>query len=521
FNVIFHEYVHLLINDSVGSVPLWFNEGLAEYYSTFDISDDRKVMLGKVISNHVLLLREQRVLPLRTLFAVDRRSPYYNERQKQGIFYAESWAVVHYLIQGNNGQRLPKLNDFFNLIASHVPTEEAFKRAFGISYEDFEKELKKYLQNNVFQSTVVTFPNKLTFDTDMQSAPVSEAEAQAYLGDLLLHSNRTDAETYLQKALQLDPQLAMAHASLGLLRVRQGRFNEATQSLQRAVAANSPNYLAHYYYAEALSREGMSEGGLVSSYPPETLATMQAELKRAIELAPGFPGSYELLAFVQMVSGENLDDSISLLKHAIQLAPGRQGLALMLGEVYMHKQDYKSARQWLEPLANSASDEQLRGHALSLLNTIKTIEQASQQQSANDSESTGVAGAPALRHRGAGEQGTTPEQNQSPHGFENGVRQKRAGESQARGHLIRIDCSQQAVTFMFKLSDGRTLKLQSSSPNSLELITYTQEGHGEMTCGAINPPRLARVSYLAATGAHAQADGEVTAIEFIPADFPQ
>src|SRR5438270_5515257 len=31
FSVIFHEYVHLLVNDSIGSVPLWFNEGLAEY----------------------------------------------------------------------------------------------------------------------------------------------------------------------------------------------------------------------------------------------------------------------------------------------------------------------------------------------------------------------------------------------------------------------------------------------------------------------------------------------------------
>jgi len=35
YAVIFHEYVHLLINNTLGrsSIPSWFNEGLAEYYS--------------------------------------------------------------------------------------------------------------------------------------------------------------------------------------------------------------------------------------------------------------------------------------------------------------------------------------------------------------------------------------------------------------------------------------------------------------------------------------------------------
>lgn len=524
FNVIFHEYVHLLVNDSVGDVPLWFNEGLAEYYSTFDISEDRKVMLGKVISNHVLLLRQERILPLRTLFDVDQHSPYYNERQKQGIFYAESWAIVHYLIQGNHGQRLPQLNDFFNLLASHVSTEEAFRRAFKTSYEDFEKELRQYLQHDTYQATVVTFQNKLTFDTEMQSAPITEAEAQAYLGDLLLHSNRAEAEVYLQKAIELDPKLAMAHASLGMLRVRQGRLDEARQSLQRAVEGNSPNYLAHYYYAEALSREGMN-GGMVSGYSAENLATMRAELKKAIELAPSFPGAYSLLAFVNMVADENLDESITLLKHALQLAPGRAELALMLGEVYMRKEDYKSAKQWLEPLANSASATEEREHARSLLSTIATIERASATPPASEAPAEslgkGAPDAPTLRHSNEGDEGEAQPETQAPQGFgAGGPRKKQPGETQARAQLLSVDCSRQGVTFTFKLTDGRTLKLQTADLTKVKLISYVQEVHGDMTCGTLSTPRLVRVSYLPSTGARARTDGQVTAIEFIPADFP-
>src|ERR1041384_1647502 len=35
FNVIFHEYTHLLVENTFENAPVWFNEGLAEYYSTF------------------------------------------------------------------------------------------------------------------------------------------------------------------------------------------------------------------------------------------------------------------------------------------------------------------------------------------------------------------------------------------------------------------------------------------------------------------------------------------------------
>ena len=109
FNIIFHEYTHLLVNNNSGNVPIWFNEGLAEYYSTVKVTDDQKFELGNPISSHVYLLRDKKMLPLRTLFQVDHKSPYYNERDKQSVFYAESWALMHYLILGKGAQRVSRL----------------------------------------------------------------------------------------------------------------------------------------------------------------------------------------------------------------------------------------------------------------------------------------------------------------------------------------------------------------------------------------------------------------------------
>ncbi|HEY6231963.1 MAG TPA: DUF1570 domain-containing protein, partial [Pyrinomonadaceae bacterium] len=223
YTVIFHEFTHLLVRTTIGNVPLWFNEGLAEYYSTFRFTDDQKVVMGRPISSHVYLLRDNKMLPFRTLFQVDSKSPYYNESEKQSIFYAESWALMHYLVLGKDGQRMDQMGKFVELLNRSVPLEDAFQQAFSTSFENMEKELRAYIQRDRYPIISGSFTNKVTYDSAMQSAPITEAEAQAYLGDLLLKSNRADAEAYLQRALNLDPNLPMANASLGLLRVRQGK----------------------------------------------------------------------------------------------------------------------------------------------------------------------------------------------------------------------------------------------------------------------------------------------------------
>jgi tetratricopeptide (TPR) repeat protein len=173
------------------------------------------------------------------------------------------------------------------------------------------------------------FQRKLELDAGSAATSLSEAEAQAYLGDLLLHSNRPDAYMYLQKALTLDPNLTMAHASLGMAYFREGKIKEAHASLERAVASNSKNYLAHYYYAFTLSRSGAGDGPTVAGYPADVVTKIREHLQKAIDLRPDFPESYNLLAFVRLVTGEDVDDSIASLKRLLVSTPGRQDFAFM------------------------------------------------------------------------------------------------------------------------------------------------------------------------------------------------
>lgn len=528
FSIIFHEYTHLLVNNNVASVPAWFNEGLAEYYSTFEVVDgEHRANLGNVISNHVYLLREK-FIPLRDLLRVDHNSPLYNEREKQSIFYAESWALMHYLNLGNEGKRQPQIGVMLNKLIAGATPEDAFQQAFGTSIEAMEKELKDYVKRNSYPAQFVEFKEKLLFDAEMTSAPVTEAGAQAYLGDLLYHINRLDdAATRLQHALTLDADNAMAHSSLGMVRTRQRKFTEAKEHLQRAVTAESRNHLARYYYAYALSRESMDESGFVLGYPAETAARMRAELIKAIEINPNFPESYNLLAFVNLVTGEQLDESIELLKRARLLTPGREQFAYVLAQLYMRKQNFALARQVILPLARNSPEPRTRADAQRLLESITSIETKMAEVKRYNDE---------VRREAAASGGTIVTL-ESPDGqpmdeaaireamkraradaMRSALRKAATGEEQLRGELLNIDCNKTGMTYTVKAGE-RTLRLHAANFDATEFKVFTDNDSLQIACGKWTAGGVAVITYRPAKDGSKKVDGELVAMEFVPADF--
>ncbi|HYY43042.1 MAG TPA: tetratricopeptide repeat protein, partial [Pyrinomonadaceae bacterium] len=375
---IFHESVHLLIDSRARRMPDWLNEGLALYYSTFEFSDaDGKAVIGRPIAEYLRTLRTRNLLPLATLFAIERDSADYNEADKSGIFYAESWALVHYLISGHGGRRQLQILRFLELCAAGVPVEEGFRKGFGVDYAGMERELAAYLAQEITGVKYTDAARPAALDADWQTALLTEAEAEYYQGDLLLHIDRLeDATRHLRRALELDERLAPAHAAFGVAAARQRMFRDAVSHLRRAVALQPDSYLAHYYYAYALSRQGMDEAQAVNAYAPEAATVMRAELNRAIELAPAFPESYRLLAFVNLVTGEQLDEAAALLRRALVLAPNRPDISYILAEVYVRKGDWAEARDALRRVFRSGAPARLRARANTLLARIDAEERA-------------------------------------------------------------------------------------------------------------------------------------------------
>ena len=370
FSVAFHEYVHLRLQDNVPNVPTWLNEGLAEFYGSLQFSGGEAV-LGATLP-YIGLLRSRELLPLETLLSIDTRSPHYNEQDKTGIFYGESWALVHYLMLGGGPARQAQFKRFLQQVGRGENAAKALEDAFGMSLDTIETELRAYIRRGELPSLRLASrddPEAYASYTAMQRVSLSEAEANYYLGDLLLHIGRgEDAERYFKQAIALDPGLTNAYAALGQLAVYQRRYADAKKYLQRATASPQ-HYLVHYHYAWILSREALSPNGRISEYPAETAAALREQLSRAIKLAPDFAPAYYLLAFVDLVNEKNLDEALQMAEKARRLQPGRAEYALLLAQIHAQRSDLAAARSLLEPLTRD-SDPQIKSEAQNVLDSL-------------------------------------------------------------------------------------------------------------------------------------------------------
>ncbi|MCM3903212.1 MAG: tetratricopeptide repeat protein [Pyrinomonadaceae bacterium] len=369
----FHEYVHQHLMNTVPGVPLWLNEGLAEFYGSL-VQANGEAVLGVPLSNYIRHLRSQQLLPLATLFSIGNDSPHYNEQDKSGVFYAQSWALVHYLMMGDGGRRQQQFKRFLSLAFAGDSTGKAVQDAFGVSLEVLEKEFKEYVRRGEFASQRIAVGNGPTGHIAMQRTAVSEGEANFYLGDLLLHIDReAEAEKYFQRAISLDSGFTQTYASLGLICVRQKRYAEAKQYLQRATESPQ-SYLVHYLYAYLLSREGVTASGRINEYSQPNAQIMRDQLRKAIKLAPEFADAYYLLAMVNLVTNEQLDEAVSFVKRAQKLSPSKLAYGLLLAHIHLRQRSPESARQVLEPLVRQNGDPRVRSDAQALLDSLDITE---------------------------------------------------------------------------------------------------------------------------------------------------
>ena len=307
YSTIFHEYTHFLIDNSLGrsKAPPWFNEGIAEYYERFAIENDQKVTLGAVNQGHLQLFQRTPLIPFETFFATDYYTLHKQTKQNAQLFYAQSWALLHYLLHANGGAHRARFDKFVELLVQGAKSKDAFQQAFATDYATLEAELKKYIGQKDYAATIVQLKEKSIFDGDLQTFAVTEPEAKAFQGDLLYHTKRYDeAEKILREALALDAHSSPVNTALGLVKMQQKQFTQARNYLEKAIQGDSQNYLAYYNYALAISRENMTEFGFASNYGLADAIKARASLRKAVELNPGFAESYNLYAFINIVRNE-------------------------------------------------------------------------------------------------------------------------------------------------------------------------------------------------------------------------
>jgi len=540
FSVLAHEYIHALVRNNYAGAPLWFNEGLAQYYSEAEVSPDRKrISFGqRLVYRLDALSRPNEMLPLKTLLSVDASSPHYQEPEKRDIFYAQSWALVHYLSgDAAGGARQAQLARYLELVSAGTPVEESFRGAFNVDFAQMESELRAYVRAARYASGNESFDEALSLKFKAESRALTAAEAQAALGDLLLHTDRPDdAEEYLERALRLDANLAAAQGSLGLLRLKQDRLSEAREHLQLATRGDPNNHLAHFYYADLLRREGLESEKTVAGYAATT-RLIRGELKRVLELAPDFLEAYALLGHVDLERSPQVEETFALLGHAATLAPKRPEFKLLLAQLHLRREEFDRARHILEPLARDARSAHARAEARTLLEKVAAGEEefATQRKKAQSHLPGGAlkVETSAVAANGGAAGGTRDAEAETPPVETSATvtqpcdmpqpgpqfKKLRFDGRQACGQLVSVECEDTGgVTLLVETRDG-TLKLRSASLKRIRFVTYTAEVQGRVECGLRTRSNPVLVTYRLSKDARSDADGEALAVEFVPPDW--
>jgi tetratricopeptide (TPR) repeat protein len=420
-------------------------------------------------------------------------------------------------MQSDNGARISQLNKFTHLILNGKNQKYAFAEAFQTDYGAMERELKKYIEQKSFQAAAVAnIKNKSASGGEMQSAPVTEAEAKIVLSDLLYQSDRLPAAAaLLEAALKLGGNSGNANSLLGLVKMKQGKFDEAEKYLEKAVALDDKNYLAHYRRAYFLSREGMTDYGFVSNYTHARAAQIRESLDKAIALNPNFPESYKLYAFVNYVRSEAIDRAIEYLDRALKFAPGDQWNQMRVAELAMRKEDFGKARNIARKIYETAPDDHLRVYAKNTIYRIDSYE--SQLESLKNPH--------RRRLHEVTDQPLSEEESARLNwlamleAINRSLRRLKSDEKRVLGYLTGIECATDDIKYSIK-TDDQTLKLSSETFNTLTLMSYTaSESGGQIGCGTFKKNALAVIVYRPFANAKSKSAGEILSIEFVPEKF--
>src|SRR5208283_4455979 len=106
---------------------------------------------------------------------------------RQGIFYAQSWLLAHYLMIGGSPTRRAQFRQLTPLLQQGLSPEAAFTNAFRTSLPAMEAELRHYLAQGIFPPLDFgAVQANLDSPRALVTRPLSPAEVCCRLGDELM-----------------------------------------------------------------------------------------------------------------------------------------------------------------------------------------------------------------------------------------------------------------------------------------------------------------------------------------------
>jgi len=200
---------------------------------------------------------------------------------------------------------------------------EAYEKAAELLGQDPEREADPSLQYAYGLSLVrsgraaeaqAVFGRLLARHGESPDLSVVIGQASAQQGDY------EGAIQALQRALSLQPTVAEANATLGIIYLKQGKLAEAEQALRAELAAHPDAFKARHDLAAVLDLEGRPEEA-------------QPLLRAVLKTKPDFAGARYLLGKILLAQGAAAE-AVEHLEAAARLAPDEANIRYQLGQAY-------------------------------------------------------------------------------------------------------------------------------------------------------------------------------------------
>jgi tetratricopeptide (TPR) repeat protein len=533
-----HPLAHYFLNYNYPPAQGWFDEGLAEYFGSIQI--DKQVGMGgdpelapewhedifdevrrdpNVPQSLTQLVSSPVWLSMVDLFTMKHDGSGAREGTHNTLYYAQSWIVVHYLLNKN---KLPETGTYFDLVLNQkVPVEKAMVQAFDMSPAQMEDAVKTYFKSlsglgialdqskkpivdpvNIQQPDHFAVP----FDVDdigMAVSAVTDEEARAVIDDVMARvpEHRDQGLRDLQQ-LTADPKdNEAAHRALARDDLRQKRFEAAADELEKATELNPRDPWIWYYRAALKYQKAQA-----TRTEMQGLANMMQDLRAVAEWYPELADAYNMLGMAR-VEGGGINSALEAQRQAIALAPRNVEYQFNLGQIYLAGKKWDLAREVFTRL-KAGPDRVAAAAAKRQLDDLETLQKYGlRPQRAGESAATAGAantpgagmGTPAVARGSARDEDEEADALPKPAPVKPGT----TGPVQfLKGKIVSSDCSKPPGATVTILSGMTTYKLHASDYKSLLVI-----GEDQFSCDWKN--RLVSVNYRVV----GKNEGELVSIE--------
>jgi tetratricopeptide (TPR) repeat protein len=520
-----HDFAEMLLNYNYPPAQGWFDEGLAEYFSSIRV-DNKQVEIGgdpelrpslneDLVANQretqppkslTELLGAQVWLPLPDLFALKHDTSTHNQRSHHTLYYAESWIVMHYLLHEH---KLPETGTYFDLVLNqHLAVEDAIQKAYGMTAVQMEQAVKDYFHAQTALLTALdaarqtnpdaAYPADATGqyrfpapmgpdDSAMTSKPMPEADERALYAEVAIRiPERRDLGLAQLHALASAPTAADKKFESKKEEKRPGEDPDLlpTNAIGSALAHRilAWDHIEHSEFDEA-STELADAAALnprdmwlryyvaVLKYriaqskhtDIEGLPNMMLDLRSVLEWYPEMASAYDLLGIARNEGGST-PAAMQAERAAIGLSPRNELYVYHLAQIYVASKKWEASQILLDRL-KASSNPQMVALAKELLERAGTERKY---------------GIPL---------GTLPQPKLAPQKspfdvLEEDAAKRNAAEKAAqsagpedkrttkfvKGRLVGVDCSQTPAAVLTISAEGTTLKLRAQDYKSLLLI---------------------------------------------------